>query len=208
MDRGRGDGRAPGRRPAAIALPAAGGRASGARVPGGGAVDTGGDRRLARRGRRRAHRPRRSGRGRARPHHPARRTRLRGTRDGARRRNPGRGLQRRVPRARARAAGRVPVRPRVHGGGPRTRRAAPGMPAARRRRRRLPLRPARTAGRGVRHQLPVFGIDVHGSRGGSGSPFCSSSTEIRSGERTNAMWPSRGGRWIVMPIAARCSQVA
>ena len=54
----------------------------------------------------------------------------------------------------------------------------------------------------------VFGIDVHGSRGGSASPFCSSSIEIRSGERTNAMCPSRGGRLIVTPIDCRCAQVA
>lgn len=47
------------------------------------------------------------------------------------------------------------------------------------------------------HQAPVFAIDAHGSAGASGPPFCSSSTEIRSGERTKAMWPSRGGRLMV-----------
>ena len=46
------------------------------------------------------------------------------------------------------------------------------------------------------HHEPVFGIDAHGSAGGRW-PSCSSSTEIRSGERTNAMWPSRGGRLMV-----------
>ena len=48
-----------------------------------------------------------------------------------------------------------------------------------------------------RHQTPVFAIDAQGSRGSSAPPFCSSSTEIRSGERTKAMWPSRGGRLMV-----------
>ncbi len=46
------------------------------------------------------------------------------------------------------------------------------------------------------YQLPVLGIEAHGSRGGR-CPSCSSSIEIRSGERTNAMCPSRGGRWMV-----------
>src|SRR4029079_15149329 len=47
--------------------------------------------------------------------------------------------------------------------------------------------------RGVYH-LPVFGIDFHGSCGGRAEPFCKSSIECLSGERTNAMLPSRGGR--------------
>ena len=46
------------------------------------------------------------------------------------------------------------------------------------------------------YHSPTFGIDVHGSAGASASPRWSSSTEIRSGERTNAMRPSRGGRLI------------
>jgi hypothetical protein len=58
------------------------------------------------------------------------------------------------------------------------------------------------------HQWPVFGIDVHGSCGGSASPFCSSSIECKSGERTNAIWPSRGGRLMVIPSFIRWSQVA
>ena len=58
------------------------------------------------------------------------------------------------------------------------------------------------------YQWPVFGIEVHGSAGGFGSPFCNSSIECRSGERTNAMLPSRGGRLMVMPIFIRRSQVA
>lgn len=58
------------------------------------------------------------------------------------------------------------------------------------------------------YQWPVFGIDVHGSAGGFGSPFCNSSIECRSGERTNAMLPSRGGRLMVMPAFISRSQVA
>ena len=46
------------------------------------------------------------------------------------------------------------------------------------------------------YQLPVFPIETHGSAGASGSPFCKNSMEIASGERTNAMCPSRGGRLI------------
>jgi hypothetical protein len=44
------------------------------------------------------------------------------------------------------------------------------------------------------HQCPVLGIDVHGSAGGFGWPFCNSSIECRSGERTNAIDPSRCDR--------------
>src|SRR5882672_3020287 len=58
------------------------------------------------------------------------------------------------------------------------------------------------------YQWPVFGIEVHGSAGGFGWPFCNSSIECRSGERTNAMLPSRGGRLMVMPAFIRRSQVA
>jgi hypothetical protein len=42
---------------------------------------------------------------------------------------------------------------------------------------------------------------AQGSRGGNAAPLCSSSTEIESGERTNAMRPSRGGRLIVTPCS-------
>jgi hypothetical protein len=58
------------------------------------------------------------------------------------------------------------------------------------------------------YQWPVFGIEDHGSAGGFGSPFCNSSIECRSGERTNAMLPSRGGRLMVTPIFISLSQVA
>ena len=49
------------------------------------------------------------------------------------------------------------------------------------------------------HHSPTFSIDAQGSRGGSASPFCKSSMEIPSGDRTNAIWPSRGGRLMVTP---------
>ena len=58
------------------------------------------------------------------------------------------------------------------------------------------------------YQWPVFGIDVQGSAGAFGSPFCNSSIECRSGERIKAMLPSRGGRLMVIPIFMRRSQVA
>src|SRR5207237_3306921 len=49
------------------------------------------------------------------------------------------------------------------------------------------------------HHFPVLGIDVHGFFGGSGAPFCNSSIECLSGERTKAIVPSRGGRLMVTP---------
>jgi hypothetical protein len=49
------------------------------------------------------------------------------------------------------------------------------------------------------HQCPTLGIEAHGSAAGSGPPFCNNSIECRSGERTNAMVPSRGERLIVTP---------
>src|ERR1051325_431210 len=55
-----------------------------------------------------------------------------------------------------------------------------------------------------RHHLPVFFIEDHGSFGGRAAPFCNSSIECLSGERTNAMVPSRGGRLMVTP--AFCSR--
>ncbi|MEA2914154.1 MAG: hypothetical protein QOJ15_6235 [Bradyrhizobium sp.] len=58
------------------------------------------------------------------------------------------------------------------------------------------------------YQWPVLGIEVQGSAGGLASPFCNSSIECRSGERTKAIWPSRGGRLMVMPIFISRSQVA
>jgi hypothetical protein len=58
------------------------------------------------------------------------------------------------------------------------------------------------------YQWPVFGIELHGSAGGLGSPFCNNSIECRSGERTKAMLPSRGGRLMVIPCFISLSQVA
>ena len=51
------------------------------------------------------------------------------------------------------------------------------------------------------YQCPEFRIDAHGSFGGRASPYCRSSIEMWSGERTNAMWPSRGGRLMVTPAS-------
>ena len=48
--------------------------------------------------------------------------------------------------------------------------------------------------------------DAHGSCLGFASPFCSSSMEMLSGERTNAMRPSRGGRLMVTPAFISRSQ--
>ena len=50
-------------------------------------------------------------------------------------------------------------------------------------------------------ERPVFVIDAQGSLGGSASPFCRSSIEMLSGDRTKAMRPSRGGRLIVTPAS-------
>ena len=61
---------------------------------------------------------------------------------------------------------------------------------------------------GAAYQLPVFAIEAQGSRGGSASPFCSSSIEMPSGDLTNAMRPSRGGRLMVTPPSIRRWQVA
>ena len=58
------------------------------------------------------------------------------------------------------------------------------------------------------YQCPVFDIESHGSAGGFASPFCNSSIECRSGERMNAIMPSRGGRLMVMPAFISFSQVA
>jgi hypothetical protein len=56
------------------------------------------------------------------------------------------------------------------------------------------------------HQTPVFAMLTQGSAGSSALPFCSSSNEIPSGERMKAMWPSRGGRLIMMPCAMSFAQ--
>jgi len=58
------------------------------------------------------------------------------------------------------------------------------------------------------YHLPVFGIDFHGSAGDRAAPFCNSSMDCLSGERTNAMTPSRGGRLMVTPAFIRRSQTA
>ena len=58
------------------------------------------------------------------------------------------------------------------------------------------------------YQTPVFGIDAQGSAGALASPFCSSSIEMFSGDRTNAIVPSRGGRLMVTPAFISFSHVA
>ena len=58
------------------------------------------------------------------------------------------------------------------------------------------------------YHLPVFGIDFQGSFGGFAAPFCNSSMECWSGERTKAITPSRGGRLMVTPAFMSRSQVA
>ena len=65
-------------------------------------------------------------------------------------------------------------------------------------------------GRGDRrlYQCPVFFIEAHGSCGASGSPYCRISIECLSGQRTNAILPSRGGRLIVTPAFISRSQVS
>lgn len=58
------------------------------------------------------------------------------------------------------------------------------------------------------HHLPVLDIDAHGSCLGRASPLCSNSIETLSGERTNAIRPSRGGRLIVTPAFISRSHTA
>lgn len=63
--------------------------------------------------------------------------------------------------------------------------------------------------RGFRlYQEPVFSMLVQGSAGASAVPACSSSMEMPSGVRTNAIRPSRGGRLIVTPWAMSALQVS
>lgn len=58
------------------------------------------------------------------------------------------------------------------------------------------------------HQCPVFSMLAHGSAGGSASPACRSSMDTLSGERTNAICPSLGGRLMTTPLFRRCSHVS
>ena len=51
----------------------------------------------------------------------------------------------------------------------------------------------------ARYQTPTFCMDFQGSAGSSLVPFCSSSMEMLSGERTKAIHPSLGGRLMVTP---------
>ena len=58
------------------------------------------------------------------------------------------------------------------------------------------------------YQESVLAMLLHGSAGGSAEPACSSSMEMPSGVRMNAMRPSRGGRLIVTPRAMKALQVS
>ena len=60
---------------------------------------------------------------------------------------------------------------------------------------------ARVVRRPCAYHSPLFSIDAHGSSGARASPFCRSSIEMLSGERTKAMCPSRGGRLMVTPAS-------
>jgi hypothetical protein len=58
------------------------------------------------------------------------------------------------------------------------------------------------------YHAPILGMEAHGSCLGLGAPFCTSSIEILSGERTNASLPSRGGRLMGTPDVISVSQIA
>ena len=62
--------------------------------------------------------------------------------------------------------------------------------------------------RPARYHSPTFFIEAHGSCCGRGAPACRSSIEMASGERTKAMWPSRGGRLMLTPASMSLWQVA
>ena len=80
----------------------------------------------------------------------------------------------------------------------------------------LPCHPGQAPGKPLRclgygpasrdYHVPVFGMLAQGSATGSGLPFCSSSIEIPSGVLMKAMFPSRGGRLMVMPFFCRSAQ--
>ena len=91
----------------------------------------------------------------------------------------------------------------------------PGQPGMARRQRggrgdaRRQQNPQRQAkAQRARHQWPVLAMLAQGSAGASASPFCNSSTDTLSGERTKAICPSRGGRLMTTPLACKCAQVA
>lgn len=58
------------------------------------------------------------------------------------------------------------------------------------------------------YHAPVFAMESQGSAGGLAAPFWSISIEMLSGERTNAIRPSRGGRFMVTPAFINRSQKA
>ena len=73
---------------------------------------------------------------------------------------------------------------------------------------RWPLRFGAAGGKSGHHHAPTFRIDIHGRAGASARPACSNSIEMPSGERTNAMRPSRRGRLMVPPCANNRSHAA
>ena len=58
------------------------------------------------------------------------------------------------------------------------------------------------------YHSPTLSIDAHGSFAGRGSPACSSSIEMLSGDLTKAILPSCGGRLMVTPPSNRRWQTA
>ena len=56
------------------------------------------------------------------------------------------------------------------------------------------------------YQLPVLGIDNHGSMGAKCSPSCNNSIDTLSGDFTKAMCPSQGGLLITTPASIKVWQ--
>ena len=111
----------------------------------------------------------------------------------------GRPAQRRL--ARLRGEEREPRRAGLGAGGARRQpRLTPGA-GPRLHRRGGGLAADRSPDADVRHRGPGLGRL-------QSPPFCSSSIEMLSGERTKAMWPSRGGRLMVTPPSISRWQVA
>ena len=58
------------------------------------------------------------------------------------------------------------------------------------------------------YQWPVFSMDAQGCIGSRALPFCRSSMDTLSGDRTNAMCPSRGGRLMTTPFRSSMLHIA
>jgi len=98
---------------------------------------------------------------------------------------------------------------RVHAGGD-VERQHQRRRAVQRRRRAGQRQPGGQGQRGAApaHHVPVFSMLAQGSALGSGSPSCSNSIEMPSGDFTKAMRPSRGGRLMATPAACSFSHMA